>query len=58
MVAPEQPAKPFTAQDRSIFWNRLFWFGDESIADALVRPLLVIVVDEFVDYVPNMPLAE
>ncbi len=39
MVAPEQPAEPFAAQDRSIPWIWFFWFGDESIADALVRPL-------------------
>ena len=58
MVAPEQPAEPFAAQDWSVPWNRLFWFGDESVAEALVRPLLVIVVDVFVDYVPNMLLAE
>ena len=58
MVAPEQPAEPFAAQDRSVPWNRLFWFGDESIAETLVRPLFVIVVDEFVDYVPDMLLTE
>ena len=58
MVAPEQPAEPFAAQDRSVPWNWFFWFGDESVAEALVRPFLIVVVDEFVDYVPNMLLAE
>ena len=58
MIAPEQPAEPFAAQDRSVPWNRLLWFGDESVADALVRPLLVVVVDEFVDYVADMAFAK
>ncbi len=58
LVALEQPAEPFAAQDRSVPWNRLLWFGDESVADALVRPLLVIVVDEFVDYVADMAFAK
>jgi hypothetical protein len=58
MIAPEQPSEPFAAQDRSVPWNRLLWFGDESVADALVRPLLVIVVDEFVDYVADMAFAK
>ena len=58
METSEQSSQPFPAQNRSVPWNRLLWFGDESVADPLVRPLLVIVVDVFVNYVADMAFAK
>ncbi len=58
MVTSEQPAEPFAARDWSVPWYRLLRFGDESVADPLVWPFLVIVVDIFADYVADMLLSE
>ena len=58
MVTSEQSAQPFPAQNRSVPWYRLLWFGDESVADPLVWPLLVIVVNVFVDDVADMAFAK
>src|SRR5579862_9841151 len=57
MVKPEQTTKPLAAPNGAA-GDRRGASHDERVAQTLVRPFLMIVVDEFADSRPKMPFAE
>ena len=58
MVAFEQPAEPFPANDRSVPARGFGRFYRPTVAQSLVRPFQIQMLNVLLDHVANMGLAE
>ena len=58
MVAFEQPAEPFPANDRPVPARRFGWFYRPTVAQSLVRSFEIEMLDVLLDHVADMSFAE
>ncbi len=58
LVALEQPAEPFPAHHRSVPARGLGWFYRPTVAQSLVRPFKIVVLNVLLDHVADMGFAE
>ena len=58
LVALEQPAEPFPANDRPVPARGLGWFHRATVTQPLVRSFEIVMLDVLFDHVPNVPFAE
>ena len=58
LVALKQPAEPFPAHDRSVPARGLSWLYRPTVAQSLVRPFQVVMLDVLLDHVADMGFAK
>ncbi len=58
LVALEQPAEPFMANDRPVPARRFGWFHRSSVTQTLVRSFEIEMLDILLDHVTKMTFAK
>ncbi len=58
MVALEQPAEPFPANDRPVPTRRLGRFYRPTVAQSFMRPFQIVMLDVLLDHVSNVAFAK
>ncbi len=58
LVALEQPTEPFPAHHRPVTARRFGWFHRPTVAQSLVRPFTIMVLNVLLDHVPKVPFSE
>ena len=57
-VALEQPAEPFPAHHRSVATRRLDWFYRPTVAQSLVGPFQIEMLNVLFDHVPKVTFSK
>ena len=58
LVALEQPAEPFPAHHRPVPTGSLGWFYRTTVAQSLVRPFHIVMLDVLLDHMSKVAFAK